>query len=73
MMALQAEGDRTAGVSDTGAADAALDAELWAALDEAAVAVEIEAETIAEVCPDVDTARAIRLIVQRLRDNGWMV
>ena len=70
---LQAEGDRTAGVSDTGAADAALDAELWAALDEAAVAVEIEAETIAEVCPDVDTARAIRLIVQRLRDNGWMV
>ncbi|HSH81816.1 MAG TPA: hypothetical protein VLA19_25095 [Herpetosiphonaceae bacterium] len=71
--ALQAEGDRTAGVSDTGAADAACDAELSAALDEAAVAVEIEAETVAELRPGVDTARAIRLIVQRLRDNGWTI
>ena len=58
---------------DNGAADAGCDAELSAALDEAAVAVEIEAESMAELHPAIDKAHAVRMIVQRLRENGWTI
>ena len=67
------EGDGTDGVPDTGAADAGCDTALSAALDEAAVAVEIEAESVAELRPAVDKAHAVRLIAKHLRDNGWTV
>ena len=67
------EGERTDGVPDNGAADAGCDTELSAALDEAAVAVEIEAELVAELRPAVDKAHAVQLIVQRLRENGWTI
>ena len=58
---------------DDGAADTAGDAELTAALDAAAVAVEIEAETVAALRPAIDKARAVQMIVQHLRDNGWTI
>ena len=67
------EGDGTDGVPDNGAADAGCDTELSAALDEAAVAVEIEAESVAELNPAIDKAHAVQLIVRRLQENGWMV
>ena len=67
------EGDRPAGVPADAAADAGCDAELSAALDEAAVAVEIEAESVAELHPAIDKAHAVQLIVQRVRDNGWTI
>jgi hypothetical protein len=65
------EGDQTAGVPDDSPADDACDVELAAALDTAVVAVEIEAETVAELRPAIDKARAVQLIVQHLRDTGW--
>ena len=61
------ERDQTAGVPDDRTADDECDAELTAALDTAAVAVEIEAETVAELHPAIDKARAVQLIVQHLR------
>ena len=67
------QGDGTDGVPDNGAADAGCDTELSAALDEAAVAVEIEAESVAELRPAIDKAHAVQLIVRRLQENGWMV
>ena len=67
------EGDGTDGVPDNGAADAECDTELSAALDEAAVGVEIEAESVAELRPTIDKAHAVQLIVQRVRDNGWTI
>ena len=67
------ERDQTAGVPDDSTADDECDAELTAALDTAAVAVEIEAETVAELRPAIDKARAVQLIVQHLRDIGWMI
>ena len=48
------DGDQTAGVPDDRPADDACDVELAAALDTAAVAVEIEAETVAELHPTID-------------------
>ncbi len=67
------EGDGTDGVPDNGAADAGCDTELSAALDEAAVAVEIEAESVAELNPAIDKAHAVQLIVRRLQENGWTI
>ncbi len=64
-------GDQPAGVPENGAADAGCDTELSAALEAAAVAVEIEAEIVAELHPTIDKAHAVRLVVERLRDNGW--
>jgi hypothetical protein len=64
-------GDQTAGVPEDGAADSGCDTELSAALEAAAVAVEIEADIVAELRPAIEKAHAVRLIVQRLRDNGW--
>ena len=66
-------GDEMASVPADGAAEAGRDAELSAALDAAAVAVEIEAETVAELRPAIDKAHAVRLIVERLRDSGWPI
>ena len=66
-------GDETARVPDDGAAEAGRDAELSAALDAVAVAVEIEAETVAELRPAIDKAHAVRLIGERLRDSGWTI
>jgi hypothetical protein len=37
------------------------------------VAVEIEAETVVERRPDLDTTRVVQLIVKRLRDTGWTI
>jgi hypothetical protein len=65
------KGDQTAGVPDDSPADDACDAELAAALDTAVVAVEIEADTVAELRPAIDKARAVQMIVQHLRDTGW--
>ena len=67
------EGDQTASVPDDSPADDACDAELAVALDTAVVAVEIEAETVAELRPAIDKARAVQMIVQHLRDNGWTI
>ena len=67
------KGDQTAGVPDDSPADDACDAELAAALDTAVVAVEIEAETVVERRPDLDTTRVVQLIVKRLRDTGWTI
>lgn len=66
------EDDGPAGVPDD-AADAGSNAEVAAVLNEAAVAVEIEAEIVAELGPGMDKARAMQLIVKHLRNNGWTV
>lgn len=57
--------------SDGNTADHAFDEEFDTALNTATVAVEVEAENLVDLCSDLDKARAVRLIVRRLRDNGW--
>ena len=69
--ATPSEGDQVASVPDD-AADAGCDAEFSAALDVAVVAVEIEAETVAELCPGLDKAHAVQRTVKHLQDNGWI-
>ncbi|CAA9363901.1 MAG: hypothetical protein AVDCRST_MAG93-7824 [uncultured Chloroflexia bacterium] len=59
--------------SDGNTADRAFDEEFDTALNATTVAVEIEAENLVDLCSDLDKARAVRLIVRRLRDNGWTV
>ncbi len=66
-------GDRLADVPGDDAPDAGCDAELSAALDAAAVTVEIEAESVAELRPAIDKAHAVQLIVRRLQENGWTI
>ncbi len=71
--ATPSEGDRPTDVPGDDAPVAGCDVELSAALDAAAVAVEIEAESVAELHPAIDKARAVQMIARRLRDNGWTV
>ena len=52
-------------------ADSGPDDELSQALDEAAVAIEIDAELLLGLRPELDKERAIQRIVARLRDKGW--
>ncbi len=52
-------------------AERAPDDELSQALDEAAVAIEIDAELLLGLRPELDKERAIQCIVARFRDKGW--
>jgi hypothetical protein len=61
--ATPSEGEPPAGVPEDGAADSGCDTELSAALEAAAVAVEIEADIVAELRPAIEKAHAVRLIV----------
>ena len=71
--AAPAPADPPTGAPGDGAADPACAAELAAALDAATVAVEIEAETVVERRPDLDTTRVVQMIVKHLRDTGWTI
>ena len=62
---------QVADVSVTNDADDVFDEEFGEALDAAAVAVEIEAESLIALRPQLDKERAIQLVIKHVRENGW--